>query len=176
MRVFVGLELSAGFRAALASVLADLDVPGRPTSPETWHITLRYIGEMDDVSIDRLLAGLDECDLGLQFRLVTGGLGAFPNPSKATVLWVGFRAGVEPLADLAATVDEVVDRIGLGQEDRPFAAHLTLSRIRPPLDVRGLVSDFNLPSIALPVTGVTVFESRHDGRGVQYRSIERFSI
>lgn len=176
MKVFVGLELPLDVRAALSTVLVDLDIPGRPAPPENWHVTLRYIGEMDDVAIDRLLAGLDECDLGSRFRLVTGGLGAFPHSSKATVLWMGFRSGLEPLNDLATTVDEVVERIGHGHEDRPFAAHLTLSRIRPPLDVRELVDSVELPSIVLSVTDVTVFESRHDGRGVQYRAIERFAI
>lgn len=176
MRVFVGVDLSSEARAALATCLSGVEVPGKPSPPSNWHITLRYIGAMDDVSVDRLLAGLDEAELGESFTVRTTALGAFPKPARATVLWVGLGQGSERLADLAETVDEVVDGIGSGREDRPFVGHITLARIRPPVDVQRLVANTDVPSIPIPVGEVTVFESVRVVGGVEYVPIERFPL
>ncbi|MDH3248451.1 MAG: RNA 2',3'-cyclic phosphodiesterase [Acidimicrobiia bacterium] len=176
MKVFVGVDLSAEARAAIAASLSDVDMPGKPAPPKNWHITLRYIGAMDDVSVDRLLAGLDEAELGDPFALRVSGLGAFPKPARAAVLYVGLDAGSERLAALAETVQDVVDGIGLGREDRPFVGHVTLARIRPPVDVRRLIADGDLPPVPIPVDEVTVFESVQVADGTEYRPIERFLL
>ena len=176
MKVFVGVDLSAEARSALATCLAAVEVPGKPSPPQNWHITLRYIGAMDEVSLDRLLAGLDEADLGTRFTIRASGLGAFPKPARATVLWVGFGDGSDRLEMLAETVEGVVDGAGLGREDRPFVGHLTLARIRPPVDVRRLITDVELPSIRIPVDEVTVFESVQVPGGTEYHPIERFAL
>lgn len=174
MRVFVGIELPVEARAALDAVLGAVGVPGKPTPPENWHITLRYIGSIDEVSVDRLLAGLDEADLGAPFRIRTRGLGAFPNTVRATVLWLGL--GPSPLDLLAGVVDAVVERIGLGSEERPFVGHVTLSRIRPPADVTDLVEGVDVPHVPIPVDRVTVFESVQGSGHPRYVPIERIGL
>lgn len=174
MKVFVGIELSDDARAALATVLADADIPGKPSPPENWHVTLRYLGAVDEVTVDRLIGGLDEADLPGAFVVRTTGLGAFPAPDRATVLWVGL--GSSSLADLADAVDEVVDGIGHGLEERPFVGHVTLARIRPPVDVSGLIGSVDVPPIAVPVKQVTVFESRQGSGRPQYVPIDRIDL
>ena len=176
MKVFVGVDLSAEARAALAACLSEVEVPGKPSPPQNWHITLRYIGAMDEVSLDRLLAGLDEAELGGPFTIRASGLGAFPTPARATVLWVGLTDGRDRLELLAGAVEDVVDGVGLGREDRPFVGHMTLSRIRPPVDVRSLIAGVELPSIPIPVDEITLFESRQIPGGTQYHPIERFPL
>lgn len=172
MKVFVGVELSAEARAALATVLAGSDIPGKPSPPENWHITLRYLGTVDEVMLDRLIGGLDDAELPESFVVRTAGLGAFPRADRATVLWVGLRS--DHLDVLAEVVDDVVDAIGYGREERPFVGHVTLARIRPPVDVRRLVSSVELPAIAIPVERLTVFESR-SGQP-RYVPIERIDL
>ena len=67
--------------------MAGLSIPGKVVPPQNWHITLRFIGTIDEVALDRLVAGLDELDLGPRFEVVFGALGAFPRSTRATVLW-----------------------------------------------------------------------------------------
>jgi 2'-5' RNA ligase len=174
--VFVGVDLDAEARAVLAASLSDVDIPGKVAPPQNWHITLRYIGAMDDVSLDRLLAGLDEADMGGAFTLRAAGLGAFPKPARATVLWVGLAHGSDRLELLAEAVEDVVDGVGLGREDRPFVGHITLARIRPPVDVRRLVSEVEVPPVTIPVDEVTVFESVQIPGGTVYHPIDRFPL
>ena len=138
-RIFVAVPMPDEVRMALADLLADLDLPGTVVPPANWHITLRFIGWADDVAYDRLLASLDEADLGRAFSLELGEMGAFPRPKSSTVLWLGVSKGQTRLEEVASVVEEAVQAAGFDGEDRPFRAHLTLSRIRPPVDVTDLI-------------------------------------
>ena len=101
-RIFVAVPLPDEVRMALADRLEPLDMPGKVLPPDNWHITLRFLGWTDDVAFDRLLAALDEADLGPPFNVMLGGMGAFHRPKSATVIWLAVSEGLTRLEDLAA--------------------------------------------------------------------------
>jgi 2'-5' RNA ligase len=125
--------------AALATELERLPIPGRRVPPANYHVTLRFLGPLAPVTYERFLAGLAQSRLGPRFRVRLAGLGSFPHPRRATVVWAGVEAGPE-LAGLAAVVDEAAVGAGLEPEERPFAPHLTVARVRPPADVTALAA------------------------------------
>jgi 2'-5' RNA ligase len=75
------------------------------------------------------------------FPISLQGFGAFPNPRKATVFWAGIGRGASDVSLLNELVEEAAVSAGLIPEERPFHPHLTLSRIRPPADVRDLIDE-----------------------------------
>lgn len=176
MKIFVATRPPLDVRATLAGVMSDWDLPGKVVPADNWHLTLRYIGNMSETATDRLLAELDQADLGGRFDATLGGLGTFPKPSKASVLWLGLRRGGEQMIQLAESVDRAVDRIGAGAEDRPFVPHLTLARIRPPEDLRRLIEDIDVPPIPMPVDEIVVFSSVTAPTGPIYHAIESFHL
>lgn len=176
MKIFVAIRPRLDVRAMLAGATSDWDLPGRVVPVANWHVTLRFIGRMSEIGVDRLLAELDQTDLGGRFDAVLGGLGAFPKPSKASVLWLGLRRGGEQMIGLAKIVDGAVDRIGAGTEERPFVPHLTLARIRPPEDVRHLIEETDVPPIPMPVEEIVVFSSVSVVGGPVYDPIESFQL
>ncbi len=178
-RLFVGIGIPEAEASILARELvrwaAPDGVPGRPVPPESWHLTVRFIGDVDDVTCDRLLAALDAADLGESFDAVLSEVGAFPNPRRATVLWVGVRDGRE-LERVAAVVEDAVVGAGLEESDRPFVPHLTLARIRPDEDVRPFLARTPPADVRFRVDHVTLYES-HLGRGpARYEAVERFPL
>lgn len=135
-RVFAAVVPSAEVILALADRLSSLEIPGKPVPPPNWHVTLRFVGRVDDVTYDRWLGALDQVT-SRPVRIGLRGLGAFPHPPRATVLWAGVDApGID---DLAGVVEEATQIAGLPAEERPFRPHLTLARIRPPEDVRAVL-------------------------------------
>lgn len=133
LRLFVGLPIPDGVIARLAMLCAG--VPGAKwTAPENTHITLRFIGEVEEdqaEEIDHLLAGIEAEPLTLALM----GLGTFGEGAKAHTLW----AGVAPspaLAHLHAKVESACVRAGLAPECRKFTPHVTLARLSHPHPTR----------------------------------------
>jgi len=178
VRVFVAVPVPDEVRHRIVTALgATVDhIPGKVVRPGNWHVTLRFLGEIDEVACEILVSRLAEAELGGRFRLRWGGLGAFPRAERATVLWIGPDRGGEALDALAVSVDAAVDRAGFPPEDRPFNPHLTLSRLRPAEDVAGLVTTTAPFGITMEVDRVTVYQSRLGSGGAAYRILEEIPL
>ena len=176
-RLFLAVGLDDGTRHALAGFLnGKRRLPGKLVPPENWHITVRFLGRSGLIRQEMLLAAL-ESQLAMQpFRLSFGGLGAFPRPRRATVLWLGIESGVDALDELAATCEAAAQQVGFDPEERPFHPHLTLSRIRPQLDVSALVDEFPRFPGRLEVDSVVLYESITRSGGAVYEELERLPL
>jgi 2'-5' RNA ligase len=137
-RAFAALVPPPEIVAALADRLAPVGIPGRRVPARNWHVTLRFVGSVEQAAYERWLWGLEQVEHP-PIRVHLMGMGAFPRASKATVLWLGMEA--KGLEELATAIEDATTAAGLPAEERPFRAHLTLSRIRPPEDVTTLVEE-----------------------------------
>ncbi|MEX1135078.1 MAG: RNA 2',3'-cyclic phosphodiesterase [Acidimicrobiia bacterium] len=175
-RVFAAIPMPAEVRLALDEKLQQHLLPGKVAPPENWHFTLRFLGNVDEVTYQRFLAELDTADLGRRFRVALSGLGAFPNPKRATVLWVGVSQGEDEMSELALTTEEAAQAAGLPPEDRPFHPHLTLSRIRPQVDVTTLIESFGDTGIGWRCETMVVYRSQLGRAGARYEILEIFNL
>jgi 2'-5' RNA ligase len=177
-RLFVAVPLEDETRQALAARLGEgSPLPGGLVPPANWHITLRFLGSVEQVTYNRMLEALDRARLGGPFRIAFGGLGAFPRAAGATVLWVSVEQGADHLSALATQVEGALEIAGIEAEDRPFSAHLTLSRIRPPQDVRPLIEATSSVGVRQTVTKVVVYRSHLGGRRpARYEELEDFPL
>jgi len=178
-RLFVAVPLPDDVRHALSTLIrgaAPGGLPGRIVPPANWHVTLRFLGDVDDLGRDRLFKELDAARLGEPFVVGWGGLGAFPQPGRATVLWVAADRGAADLSRLAADVEDAVVAAGFPHEERPFRSHLTLSRIRPHQDVARLLEAAGPLDLAMTVDRVVVYRSHLGRGGARYEEIEEFPL
>lgn len=180
-RLFLAVPLAEAMRTALRAHLAratgDRPLPGRRTEPDSWHLTLRFLGATDAVAGARLLDTLRHTALGPAFAIGFGGLGAFPRASRAQVLWIGVDAGVEPLRGLADAVERAVVAAGFPPESRRFSAHLTLSRLRPAHDVRPILAAAPTPpAVRQTVDAVVLYRSHLERDGPRYDALARFPL
>jgi RNA 2',3'-cyclic 3'-phosphodiesterase len=132
------------------------------------HLTVKFFGAVPDSdSLAEFVA--DSVLRRAPFDLSLGGGGAFPNPRRATVLWLGVRRGADALGDLAAPFAE---------ENRPFRAHLTMARLPKPRDLRSAVIalDGCGESEAWTVEEVVLFESDTRPDGAVHTEVARFSL
>ena len=122
----------------------------RWTSRELWHVTLAFLGEVDDGLLPRLLPRLERAARRHQeFGLVIAGAGAFPGPARANVLWSGVAGDRKALGELAMSVSAGARRAGTGtgtrapDEGRRYRPHVTIARCRVPADVRQVVAELS---------------------------------
>ena len=130
LRTFIGIPVPALRR--LVEVSGELRALGRllrVTSPESWHLTLKFLGETPAGEIAALSRAIEE----VASETATGsyevrGLGVFPSLRRPSVIWAGLR-GDGPLALLAERLDDVCSRFGFARETRAFHPHITLARV-----------------------------------------------
>jgi 2'-5' RNA ligase len=177
---FLAVDLQGEERHRLATVLGDSDVsdrlPGRRVPIANWHVTLRFLGEVSDVQAETLLARLDETLPEGSGKTWLDGIGAFPKPSRASVAFCSVDDPGGLLGVLAAVCDEAAVDVGLEPEDRPFVPHLTISRIRPPTDLRQVIERVEFQRIAIDVTSVTLMRTRSVRGGVEYDRVDRLKL
>ena len=190
MRLFVALDIDAAIRQRLQEFVNELHthVPGvRFMGPETFHVTLKFLGETNQVEeIERALALVR----GVPFEISFRGNGFFPSAKRARVFWAGIEA-LSELQALAARVDEAARTLGFPPERGPYKPHLTLARPGSG-DPRGNPSgrtDEGFQAIQQYLSGKPVpelgtmtahefflFESILSPRGASYRKVRRYPL
>jgi 2'-5' RNA ligase len=112
--------------------------PTRAADPElrwvrrgAWHITLQFLGRVEhvDVLVDALAVVAARSE---PFSMQLRGAGAFPSAKRGAVLWAGVGEGTAEIEALAGAVVDATAALGFATEGKPFHAHLTLARARPP--------------------------------------------
>jgi RNA 2',3'-cyclic 3'-phosphodiesterase len=175
-RCFVGLWIGPTLRGELSASIARWrerpELAGmRWTAPETWHVTLAFLGDTEPEAIPVLEGRLAEVVSGhAPMRLPTGGLGAFPTPARARVAWYGVG---DPAGRLSALASDVAHASGL--EPDTFTGHVTLGRAgRQRLDLRSWAAGES-PAGILAVGSIELVRSRPGGQA-RYESIATFSL
>lgn len=109
------------------AALRDESLDGRWTDPGQYHLTLRFIGEVDREHLPRIQRAV-EPGPAAPFDLHPRGLGVFPSRRNPRVLWVDFE-NQPALFDLQSDLERRLVATGLEPEDRPFTPHLTIARV-----------------------------------------------
>ena len=176
MRTFLAVTLPDRLRAELAALQDRLRAARAEVNwvePAHLHLTLKFLGEMAEARLPELAAALTTAVSAIpRFTLCADGVGAFPTGHHPRVIWVGLGRDLERLGQLARAVDAACAGLGFPAETRPFAAHVTLGRVRTPHRLaalsESLVGTAFASTTEIPVTAVTVFESRLSSRGPTY--------
>ncbi|HML08160.1 MAG TPA: RNA 2',3'-cyclic phosphodiesterase [Xanthobacteraceae bacterium] len=125
-RLFTAVEIPPGVVQSLAMMRGGL--PGaRWIDPENYHLTLRFIGDIDD-GLARDIAGLLGRVRRAPFELRLDGLSSFGGRKPRAL--VAAAAAVTPLMDLQAEHERLLQRLGLEPEGRKYTPHVTLARLR----------------------------------------------
>ena len=135
-RCFVGLPLPGPHREALTRQAARLAgaLASRITwtKPDNWHLTLRFLGDVDAAAVPALCSALAGVRFA-PFSLRLGAAGGFPpagGRGAPRTLWVGLECGAEQCIRLAADLDRALEPLGFEPGDRPLRPHVTLGRVR----------------------------------------------
>ena len=126
-RLFTGLEIPADVGFALSLKRGGL-TGARWVDPENYHITLRFIGDVDHATAHEVSDALDRLTHAEGFSVRLDHLDAFGG-DKPRTLYAGV-AGNATLQRLQAAQERVLQQLGLAPEGRKFLPHVTLARLR----------------------------------------------
>lgn len=139
MRLFVGLDIPPPVKNALERLVNQL----RPAARIGWsqaanlHITTKFIGEWPEERLGELRPALAAIEHPGPVEITVSGVGWFPNPHHPKVFFAAVEGGAR-LKELAAATDRATAQLGVPVEKRGYSPHLTLARIRTPVELNGL--------------------------------------
>jgi RNA 2',3'-cyclic 3'-phosphodiesterase len=132
IRAFIAIDLTPAIHSSLRAISQQLSREThavRWVAPESIHLTLKFLGEIDCAGLPALQEALvKEAAKYAPFELHVGGLGAFPSLRRPRAIWVGVQAPPD-LAAVQAGIETATRTLGYSTEGRPFSPHLTLGRV-----------------------------------------------
>jgi 2'-5' RNA ligase len=179
VRAFVAIfpppELQMAVTGALETV-QHLDDKVRWVRPENIHLTLKFLGNVQEEILGNLRAALKEtCAEHEPFDIGLARLGAFPSARRARILWAGVDAGSDRLRALVTDLESALTPLGFEREKRAFTPHLTLGRVRSrPANFDDLPT--TIGDLRFRVRHIELMESTLSHKGATYRTIEAFPL
>ena len=135
IRSFIAIKIPADIQKKLQGIQDKLKQSAAHVSwvnPENIHLTLKFLGNIEETQLDEIAAGIRNSTQGLSpFQLQVGYAGAFPNIRFPRVIWIGVsddEAG--NLKTLQQELSNNLAQIGFDAEKERFQPHLTLGRVR----------------------------------------------
>ncbi|OHB55866.1 MAG: 2'-5' RNA ligase [Planctomycetes bacterium GWF2_50_10] len=184
MRVFIAVDLSEEILNKVAQVQGELCKQGPQKGvvwvrPELMHLTLKFMGELEEEKLPDVLSAVRDVACGLgRFELAVENVGTFGRPAK--VIWVGLGEGREHLAQAAGALDDALQQIGIEKEEREFAGHLTLGRVRD-MRAAGEISKLakgyeNVKIGTFEVNALSIYKSQLTATAPIYTLLARYDL
>jgi 2'-5' RNA ligase len=176
MRLFAAIEIPPEIRESLWGLTEGL--PGADwVDPETYHITLRFIGDAGRAETEEIDQALSELSTP-GFALSLAGVDFFQTAGRPRSLWAGVSRS-PPLLQLARRIDRVIVEGGRNPEERAFTPHVTIARlsdIGAPQVMRFVGQHALYRSPPFAVDRFTLFESRQGKGGPAYAPLADYAL
>ncbi|KPK96671.1 MAG: hypothetical protein AMJ95_12915 [Omnitrophica WOR_2 bacterium SM23_72] len=184
MRTFIAIELPEEVRESLARLqdrLKQSQADVKWVQPHNIHLTLKFLGEINEEQLAKITRVLDEVGLSKKsFQMSLSTVGAFPKMNFPRVIWVGVEKGESETKEIARALEEGVSIFGIPKEKRPFSSHITIGRVRSNLCKDKLINDLtkigSLEGKEFAVTKLTLFKSTLTPKGPAYEVLKTVSL
>lgn len=178
MRTFIAIELGENIKEALSKIQSELkgaDADVKWVSPENIHLTLKFLGEVKEEKIPKIIQCLkDVCNSVMSFDIKIENIGAFPSLRSPRVIWAGIEEGKEKLLQLAGLVEDALVKLKFHKKERKFSAHITIGRVRSPKNKAALLQvmeQLQFDPLSQTVKSVVLFKSTLTPKGSIYEKL-----
>ena len=187
MRLFTAIELPAATHAHLANVTETLRSHPRLKetasfcSPATLHITLKFIGEVEDDIVPLLVTSLRTLKIPAMPFNIDRFL-VLPGNGPARVLAANVTRDLDPITNLFHQIESACQPLGVSREGREYKPHVTLARFRRPnnmITARNLIRMIDpslLPAPAFTANSFTLFQSQLTPGGATHTRVATFAV
>lgn len=174
MRLFIAVEIPEDVSKQLHALQDKLRIPGKATLTKSFHLTLKFLGEVDEEKLLTLIGGLSKIKFQ-SFEASLSEIGAFPNTDNPRVVWIGLEPN-ETINALQKDIDSATQKLGFDPDNR-FHPHLTLARIKFLKDknsFKDLLEDIAPHQALFKVDSFKLIRSTLTPEGPVYEILESF--
>jgi 2'-5' RNA ligase len=143
IRSFIAVDLDdPAIKARISNVQRDLEQTHaqlKMVEPELMHLTLRFLGEIHQQTVDRVIEILGSVRFQ-PFDVTFSGVGTFPSLSRINIIWIGIIRGQEHLSEIFQQLEPKLRQIGMAADNKGFNPHLTIARVKSGLNREALAN------------------------------------
>lgn len=179
-RLVIAISVSDEYKVRLNAMAATLGGRLRSrvrwTRPDNWHVTLHFLGQVEDEKVNPIRYALRQVEFPI-FLMRAGGIGAVPNVCHPQVIWVDMKEGYEKCIALAEEVKNVMESFDV-KRGKQCIPHLTLGRVKR-LECDDFQTAFSQVSQDWPMVQIDKFslwESELSPEGSIYTVVEDFPL
>jgi len=186
IRSFIAIPLADEVLRGAVRLLQRVSDPGdgiKWVPADNFHLTLKFLGEVDNVEVPNVCRAIrDVCEETRPFELAFAGTGAFPDFSRARVLWIGIDDESGELTRMVTELDERLAGLGFKREARDYTPHLTLGRTKGgsrranPEVIEKLQQEQSIDLGVMQVDEVNLMASFLDKKGPTYQVMDTISL
>lgn len=188
MRAFIAIDPPQEIKNYLADIQTKLkksNADVKWVKPQNIHLTLKFLGEIDDTKLHKIIDILNGISLNhAGFFMRTAHVGAFPRIQSPRVIWVGIDKGNDRITSIVHELEEKIEKIGLPKEEKSFSSHITIGRTKSSLNrekLSGLLNNAaheglatNFPEFFVP--NIILFKSVLTPQGPVYETLKEFNL
>ncbi len=176
MRTFIAIELSPEVRAYLSEIQRETQKycrRGNYTPQENFHITLHFLGEIEQTDVDYIKDAMFEVgQKNRVFDLKLGKIGFFGRGDRG-ILWAGLDKK-DSLQRLFMALEKSLERQGFAREKKGITPHITLGReVEPQRSFMDMQKAVPMEGRSFAVESITLMESVRKGPRLIYRPLYR---
>jgi len=183
MRAFIAIELPATIKDTLSKIQDELK-PGLAKAswvkPQNLHLTLKFLGDISPRQLEEIKRIIAEVSRQtISFKIKLDDLGVFPGLRQARIIWIGISQD-SLVKHLAGSLKTKLAAIGIAKEKREFSSHITIARVKNPLNPTDLETELKKAknelldaNLEFNSGGITLFESVLGRGGAAYTVLEK---
>ncbi len=187
MRTFIAIDLPQEIKEELARLQALLKKSGADVkwvTPKNIHLTLKFLGEISEDTCAKIASVIEGVAAKTApFAISLASLGAFPKIQFPRVIWVALSNGDKETQLLAENLENSLEKLGIPKEERAFSSHITIGRLRSPLNKDKLIealkkaeSYFSGKNLGFTADKITLFKSLLGPGGPVYEPLKETSL
>jgi 2'-5' RNA ligase len=179
MRLFFGIELENDIRNYIHNVIQELNINYNGikwVEKENLHITLEFLGETDINDMNNIIESIEKISFPT-FNIDLNSIGGFPYLDKARVLWIGLKEHKIELMNLYKKLHFTCKNVKSNLSDRPYHPHVTIARIKRPLNNHNIekINKYKSKNFGqMIVNKITLYKSELRKDGPVYKIIKNF--
>jgi len=184
MRCFIAIPIPGNIHSQLSKIqsqLKETDADVKWVGIDNIHLTLKFLGEVDEQKIKAISEKLKEiADKHTCFQTRAEKAGAFPTLSNPKVVWIGLNKNEEKINNLQKEIEGSLHSFGFEKETRLFHPHLTLGRVRSKKNIQKLTEEIktlsSFQSDCFTADKIVLFKSILKPQGAEYTTLDEFEF
>lgn len=184
-RIFVAIKISETAKREVSNYVENLRDEFKHLrigweKEEKLHLTMKFFGDTAEDKIEKIKMAVKETAINFSsVRLKLNGTGVFPNRKKARVLWLGIDDENKELKKVYESLENNFENCGFAKEKRSFNPHLTIARLREPLNSKKIITNHlqnEFEPVEFEALEIVIIESKLQPTGSFYSVLAEYRL